>query len=210
MKKITETKWYSKREICDVCNVGHVTFERFILILADENQKYIQKRPSRKGGYLYAEPILQQFQLWLMKNQANQGRSSQVIKQAVHNSVENNGYKYTKEEICKICNCSIRTFESFAPKVLAERDFISVGSNHKRLYAEPILQKFQLWLLSNQANQGRASDTIKSIVKDAVKNEDKYIYSAKEIWELSNVSSRTWDRFVAEFLIAIDCDQKKD
>lgn len=88
MKKITETKWYSKREICDICNVGHVTFERFVLILTDEDQKYIQKRPSRKGGYLYAEPILQQFQLWLMKNQANQGRSSQVVKQATKDNIE--------------------------------------------------------------------------------------------------------------------------
>lgn len=88
MKKITETKWYNKREICDICNVGHVTFERFVLILTDEDQKYIQKRPSRKGGYLYAEPILQQFQLWLMKNQANQGRSSQVVKQATKDNIE--------------------------------------------------------------------------------------------------------------------------
>lgn len=88
MKKITETKWYSKREICDVCDVGHVTFERFVLILTDEDQKYIQKRPSRKGGYLYAEQILQQFQLWLMKNQANQGRSSQVVKQATKDNLE--------------------------------------------------------------------------------------------------------------------------
>lgn len=75
MKEITETKWYSKREICDVCNVGHVTFERFALNLTDEEQKYIQKRPSRQGGYLYAEPILQQFQLWLMKKQATQTSS---------------------------------------------------------------------------------------------------------------------------------------
>ncbi len=88
MKEITETKWYSKREICDVCNVGHVTFERFILNLTDEDQKYIQKRPSRKGGYLYAEQILQQFQLWLMKNQANQGKSSQVVKQATKDNLE--------------------------------------------------------------------------------------------------------------------------
>ena len=78
-------------------------------------------------------------------------------------------------------------------------------------YTEKTLKTFQAWLLRNQANQGRASDTIKSIVKSAVENyEDKYIYSAKEIWELSNVSSRTWDSFVAEFLIAIGCDQKKD
>ena len=42
------------------------------------------------------------------------------------------------------------------------------------------------------------------------KSEQNYIYSAKDIWELSNSSSRTWDNFVADFLIAIDCDQKKD
>ena len=88
MNEITKTKWYSKREICDVCNVGHVTFERFALILTDEDQKYIQKRPSRQGGYLYAEPILQQFQLWLMKNQATQGRTSQVVKQATKDNLE--------------------------------------------------------------------------------------------------------------------------
>lgn len=40
--------------------------------------------------------------------------------------------------------------------------------------------------------------------------EEKYIYSAKEIWELSNSSSRSWDRFVAEFLTATDGEQKKD
>ena len=56
--------------------------------LTDEDQKYIQKRPSRQGGYLYAEPILQQFQLWLMKNQANQGRTSQVVKQATKDNLE--------------------------------------------------------------------------------------------------------------------------
>ena len=48
-----------------------------------------------------------------------------------------------------------------------------------------------------------------SIVKAAVKNED-YIYSAKEIWELSSSSKRTWDNFVAEFLSATSCTQKTD
>lgn len=42
------------------------------------------------------------------------------------------------------------------------------------------------------------------------KSEQNYIYSAKDIWELSNSSSRSWDRFVADFLIAIDGDQKRD
>ena len=38
--------------------------------------------------------------------------------------------------------------------------------------------------------------------------EEKYIYSAKEIWELSNSSKRSWDNFVSEFLSATGCTQK--
>lgn len=53
---------------------------------------------------------------------------------------------------------------------------------------------------------------MKNLVKlnETEKSEQNYIYSAKDIWELSNSSSRSWDRFVTEFLIAIDGDQKRD
>ena len=53
---------------------------------------------------------------------------------------------------------------------------------------------------------------MKNLVKsnEVEKSEQNYIYSAKDIWELSNSSSRTWDNFVADFLIATDCDQKRD
>ena len=53
---------------------------------------------------------------------------------------------------------------------------------------------------------------MKDLVKsnETEKSEQNYIYSAKVIWELSNSSSRSWDRFVTEFLIAIDGDQKRD
>lgn len=50
---------------------------------------------------------------------------------------------------------------------------------------------------------------MKELIKNE-KSEQNYIYSAKDIWELSNSSSRSWDRFVTEFLIAIDGDQKRD
>ena len=71
---------------------------------------------------------------------------------------------YSKKEICSICNVDEKTFRRFfeevrldstvQPKVISERDFISVGSSHKKLYAEPILQKFQLWLKRNAMNAG--------------------------------------------------------
>ena len=83
-KQNEETSWYTKRDICGICNVGHAVFERFLLILTNEDQKFIQKRPSRKGGHLYAEPILQKFQLWLKKNAMNAGgqrTEGSVIKQ---------------------------------------------------------------------------------------------------------------------------------
>ena len=75
-------------------------------------------------------------------------------------------YKYTKEDICSICKCDIRTFESFAPQSVSERDFISVGSSHKKMYTEQVLQKFQAWLMKNQANQGRASEVVKQATMD--------------------------------------------
>ena len=115
----------------------------------------------------YHPKVEEAFQLWLKRNAINAGgqrTEDSIIKQEIHNIVENNEYKYTKEEICDICNCSIRTFENFAPQVLSERDFISVGSNHKKLYTESVLQQFQLWLKKNAMNAG-GQRTEGSIIK---------------------------------------------
>ena len=83
-KQNEETSWYTKKDICGICNVGHAAFERFLLILTSEDQKFIQKRPSRNGGHLYAEQVLQKFQLWLKKNAMNAGgqrTEGSIIKQ---------------------------------------------------------------------------------------------------------------------------------
>lgn len=40
------------------------------------------------------------------------------------------------------------------------------------------------------------------------KSEQNYIYSAKDIWELSNSSSRTWDNFVADLSCRRPADTK--
>ena len=107
------------------------------------------------------------FQLWLRRNAINAGgqrTEGSIIKQEIHDIVDNSGYKYSKEDICSICNCSLRTFESFAPQELSERDFISVGSSHKKLYTEQVLQQFQLWLKKNAMNAG-GQRTEGSIIK---------------------------------------------
>ena len=51
-------------------------------------------------------------------------------------------YKYTKEDICKLCEVSISSFEHFAPQSITERDFIVFGSSHKKLYREEVLKQF--------------------------------------------------------------------
>ena len=123
----------------------------------------------------------------------------------------------SKKELASMCNVDEKTIQRVANDIFTldtdvqSKTHIKKGGYHnlETYYDDYLVKLIQAKLLSNQANQGRASDTIKSIVKTAVKNED-YIYSAKEIWELSSSSSRTWDRFVAEFLSATDGEQKTD
>lgn len=146
---------YSAKDIWELSNSSSRTWDNFVadfLIATDWDQKrdYLEEHASRSGGNKYTEKTLKAFQLWLRKNAINAGgqrTEGSIIKQEIHDIVDNSEYKYTKEEICSICNCSARTFESFAPQVLADRDFISAGSSHKKLYTESVLQKFQLWLL---------------------------------------------------------------
>ena len=167
-----EQNWISKKEFMDICKCSAKVLEHIVADLSCRRPADTQSH-IKKGGYhnrevFYDDYLVRLIQAKMLSNQANQGRSSQVVKQAVHNIVENNGYKYTKEEICSICNCSISSFEHFAPQELTERDFIVVGSNHKKLYTESVLQQFQLWLMKNQANQGRSSQVVKQATKDNI------------------------------------------
>ena len=52
-----------------------------------------------------------------------------------------NDFKYSKDDICKICGVSERTFRSFlamqqakSNSDMTERDFTSIGSSHKQFY----------------------------------------------------------------------------
>ena len=51
-------------------------------------------------------------------------------------------------------------------------------------------------------------DLVKS--NEVEKTEQNYIYSAKDIWEISNSSKSSWDRFATEFLSVIGEAQKRD
>ena len=171
--------WKTAKEMYECAGVCRDTFNEFLSAVKKATSEkpnsgcrsiptanLVVKLGSSHKAY-YHPKVEEAFQLWLRRNAINAGgqrTEGSTIKQEIHDIVDNSGYTYTKEDICSICNCSIRTFESFAPQELTERDFISVGSSHKKIYTESVLQKFQLWLKKNAMNAG-GQRTEGSIIK---------------------------------------------
>ena len=170
--------WKTAKEMYTTCGTSRQTWENFV---ADIRNTISQKPNSSCDSAVatkncitgahnikyYHPKVEEAFQLWLRRNAINAGgqrTEGSIIKQEIHDIVDNSEYKYTKEDICSICNCSISSFEHFAPQELTERDFISVGSSHKKIYTESVLQKFQLWLKKNAMNAG-GQRTEGSIIK---------------------------------------------
>ena len=177
--KNEETKWYSVKEICEICKTSRQTWSNFKNNSNCKTSFTVKKniKQGDKNVDYYTEKVLQQFQLWLKRNAMNAGgqrTEGSIIKQEIRNIVENGEYKYSKEDICSICNVDEKTFRRFfeeirldttvQPKIITERDFISVGSSHKKMYTEKVLQQFQLWLKKNAMNAG-GQRTEGSIIK---------------------------------------------
>ena len=111
------------------------------------------------------------------------------IKSIVKAAIEKEDYIYSAKEIWELSSSSKRSWDRFVADFLSvasgtqKKDYLeehpSRSSGNK--YTEKTLKTFQAWLLRNQANQGRASDTIKEIVKSAVKNELTKTLSKDEI-----------------------------
>ena len=114
-------------------------------------------------------------QNWISKKELmnNLQISSDTIKKIVKSGETN---WYSVKEICDICNTSRQTWINFKNEFNCKIGFtvkrnLREGDKNIDYYPEDILKTFQAWLLRNQTNQGKTSDTIKSIVKAAVKNE---------------------------------------
>ena len=78
------TKWYSKKEICSICKVDEKTFRRFFEEVSLDTDVQYGITTLAHNKKMYAEPILQQFQLWLKKNAMNAGgqrTEGSIIKQ---------------------------------------------------------------------------------------------------------------------------------
>lgn len=82
----------------------------------------------------WTEDELKRLQLVLMGNQVKQGTQLKQVKDTLGTISNIEGFKYSKEDICRMCGVSISSFEHFAPQTLTERDYMSVGSSHKKLY----------------------------------------------------------------------------
>ena len=100
--KSGETNWYSVKEICDICNTSRQTWINF---KNEFNCKtgFTVKRNLRVGDKnidYYPEDILKTFQAWLLRNQTNQGNSSDQVKELVATAVKNKLTKtLSKEEL---------------------------------------------------------------------------------------------------------------
>ena len=170
--------WKTAEEMYTTANSSKSTWDRFIIdvknamsekpnsrCFTDDTANLVVKLGSSHKAY-YHPKVEKAFQLWLKRNAVNAGgqrTEGSIIKQEIRSIVENSEYKYSKEDICNICNVDEKTFRRFfeiarldttvQPKILSERDFISVGSSHKKLYTETVLQQFQLWLKKNAMKQ---------------------------------------------------------
>lgn len=81
-----------------------------------------------------------------------------------------NDFKYSKDDICKICGVVEKTFRRYlAETSMSNRDYMIIGSSHKQFYNENVLKQFQAWLMKNQINQGVQVRQIKANVENNVK-----------------------------------------
>ena len=117
-------------------------------------------------------------------------------------AVKNEDYIYSAKEIWELCNTSSRTWDRFVAEFLTatsgaqKTDYVEEHPSRSggNRYTEKTLKAFQTWLLRNQANQGKASDTIKSIVK----SEETNWLSKKELAEFCKCSLRVLEQIVAK------------
>ena len=106
----------------------------------------------------------------------------------IKTDVKNEADWMSKQELMDFCKCSKTTLEQIISNLncqtgLAIQSHIKKGGYHNLeiFYDGYLVKLIQAKLFSNQTNQGNSSDTIKSIVKTAVKNELTKTLSKDEI-----------------------------
>ena len=79
---------------------------------------------------------------------------------------------------------------------------VKLGSAHKAYYHPKVEEAFQTWLLRNQANQGRASDTIKEATTQAVEKD----LVMTEVIKSGNVEA--FNQLMNQYKLAFDTAQE--
>lgn len=157
-------KKMTTKEVAEICGVTEKTVR--------ENAKTFGKTFENGKPTEWTEEEVKKLQVVLMKNQMSQGTETNggVVEYSLETISDVDGFKYSKEDICSMCNVSSKTFERFfAETPVTNRDFISIGSSHKKLYNENVLKQFQLWLMNNQVNQGTQVETVKNNIESNIK-----------------------------------------
>lgn len=80
-------RWFTTKEVCELCNATRQSFQTFKKEVGVKPILH-RKRQDSTHAIEYSESVLKEFQAWLMKNQANQGRSSEVVKAGTENAVK--------------------------------------------------------------------------------------------------------------------------
>ena len=79
---------------------------------------------------------------------------------------------------------------------------VKLGSAHKAYYHPKVEEAFQAWLMKNQANQGRASDTIKEATTQAVEKD----LVMTEVIKSGNVEA--FNQLMNQYKLAFDTAQE--
>lgn len=120
-------KWFTVKEICDYCKCSRQTFNNFKSEVA---VKAVLQRVRKDSTHAieYNNLVLEQFQAWLLKNQVNQGSSSELVKQ---NAMDNLEIGMAANAV--MASGSVEAAEQFA-KLLIDRT--KHVKENKRLEAE--------------------------------------------------------------------------
>lgn len=84
--KVNNEFKYSKEDILQTCNVSERTFRSFLAVQPVAQRDFTSIGSSHKQ--FYNENVLKQFQMWLIKNQLNQGIQIEQVKANVENNVK--------------------------------------------------------------------------------------------------------------------------
>ena len=121
---------------------------------------------------------------------------------------ENNNWT-SKKELMEICKCSDKTLEQIISSFNIETGFdiknhIKKGGyrNLEVFYDDYLVKLIQSKLLSNQANQGRASDTIKEATTQAVEKD----LVITEVIKSGNVEA--FNQLMNQYKLAFDTAQE--